>query len=335
MRRGQIEHPLNWILVLIAGAFFLLLFIAILRLLTDTNAGLNDVKTLGRVQSILDESQANPGTLGTHTLPEIHTRCELGSPFTIELSGQTREYPTYALFSPEKLKGETLLWSEEFSYPSPITTISYLIPKNTPILIIDGTIDVPQEIIDLLNSLNKKVIPAADLADYNTRGQDLIIVVSAENLAGRTINTEAQVHGIYLQPDSQRPTDMGEINFYTYKKQFITDGSAAYATKELLLAGLFAGNQERYLCSRSVIKERMLFLTQLESERISRIRDSPDVVWPNKCMIAYDQTIPLYAQLNNTLYTTDLEQTAQLSTIKSQLLIQHNALRKEGCPALR
>ncbi|MBR9702617.1 hypothetical protein GOV10_01145 [Candidatus Woesearchaeota archaeon] len=333
-RRAQLAHPLNWILVLIAGAFFLILFIAIIRMVTDTNRGLTDVKTLGRVQNIIDSSQSDPGTMGIYSLPKIITRCELGNPYTIELSGQTREYLTQALFSPRLLDGETIIWSEELRFPAPITSTTYLFPENTLVLILKEDGDLHYTITNLLDSLNTKEIYPADLETYNARGHDLVIVLSAGDLNTRNFRTSAQVHGVRIQGGA-RPSEVGTLTFYKNTGQFVDDGGASYATKELLLAGIFAGSRERYLCGRSVVEERMLFLSTLEYERLMIINNTLETVWPEKCLIAYDQALTLYEGLNNQLDSSGLGDTGPLHNIKSQLLIQHNVLRKEGCPALR
>jgi len=288
MKHAQLSHPLNWILVLFAGAFFLLLFISITRSILDTGEGVSEATTINVLTNIIQKTKANPETRITTTLPEITVDCENGV-FQLTSGKQQRAFTTHALFAPEQLRGETTLWSEEFKLVNPITTLTYLFPRDTLYI---TTESVPNSLADSLSQLTYKTALASELSTLDLQGYPHIVIIAAnaDVLQGRQLTVEKgqEVHGIWF--------NTGTIKFYSYTGKFVPDGESTYVNKEFLLAAIAAVTNNQYACGLAVADTQTRFLASINLARTKiLLQENP----PEICRRAYEQAANAYASLAN------------------------------------
>lgn len=330
MKQAQLQHPLNWILVVIAGAFFLLLFITIIRSVSDSAGNIDSVETLGSAQAVIEQSKANPGIKTSYSLPLTQTSCSRpGQPFALRIGEQERQLAGQTIFSLQTLEGETTIWSEEYDLVSPITTITYLVNEDVLIVVLQ---DIHPRIKDLLEPFNVETIAYTELEEKRFRGYEHIVVLSTllQPLNNIELNLASGQRAYGLEIDAGNPPNrVGDVTFYKYDEVFTQDGaSTSYSSESLLIAAIISGSSERYACGLSQIESRMHFLAELNKERIEIIQASS---WPNACTLAYDSATLSYA----TLAVTPLSDRTTLQNERVRLLAAGETLLNEGCPNIR
>lgn len=316
MSRAQISHPLNWILVLFAGAFFLLLFISITRSIIDAGENSAEATTINVLTNIIEKTKANPETRVTTILPDLTTACEDGV-FQLKSGRQQRTFTTHALFAPTHLKGETTLWSEEFKLVNPITTLTYFFPHDTLYILTES---VPQTIIDALSTFPLKVVEVAELSTTDLQGYSRVVVVAVNTddllSSSLALRKGQEAHGIWFN------TITAKVKFYSYTTSFILEGNSTYVNKEFQYAAIAAQTSKQYACGLAVAETQAQFLAKINLERITLLRGETSL---ETCRQAYTQAKEGYENLITNGLTN--ARAAYLDLLQASMTLGNN-----GCP---
>lgn len=300
--RGQIQFSLNWILVVVGGVFFLLLFIAIARNVMETGEEQQQVSSFTQVMRTIENAKSSPGTQVRASFSNLQTTCD--NSYSVQLAGQQRSIPEHTLFSPPLLDGSLTIRSEELYLGMPITTLTYLLPDNRPVYVI-GTVDV-----NLRGFLDAEVVSEASDVP-----QDAILVSDGE------VAQEDRPRFFINIPDN---AEQGTVNFFVNGENA---GESKYANKELLLAAIASTNTERYECGLGVAEKKMHFLAELNKERAEILDDEES---NPSCNSAYDSTITALTNLK----TKSLTDVSDLESITRDLNRANNILLANSCPTI-
>ena len=140
--RGQVAHPLNWILVLFAGVVFLIFFVVLIKGMVEGGEHKQAISDLTYIKDLIESSQANPNTVTRFLTKEFNTECELGL-FTARMSPQTLDFSGQAIFASPALEEDILLWSHQFELGGPIMALSYLVSDSTLFVLYDPSPPFP------------------------------------------------------------------------------------------------------------------------------------------------------------------------------------------------
>jgi hypothetical protein len=320
MKRGQIEHPINWILVLVAGAFFLILFVAITRTVIDSNEDFSEAASINTLSNILWKSKANVETLTNVTLPEMTTSCS-DRQFIVYAGKQQRTFTTHALFAPEKIEGPVALWSEEFKLITPMTTVTYIFPKDT-LYVITGS--AHRGSIDKLKTVSHVVVPFSELTSTNVKKHSRVVVINkgADSLLGKKLNIDRgqEVHGIEYSTST--------ITFFTYNDGFeAVTPSQSFVSDEFLLAAIAAETQERYVCGRDIASQQAQFLSRVNQERIRLLLTQNPIT---DCRIAYERAWGGYERI----VQNGLSDATAIRSSRTDFSLANKELSNWGCATI-
>lgn len=334
MARGQVEHPLNWILIVVTGAFFLLLFFAVIKSVMQNTRGIENARSVTNLDAVFEATQANPGWTNNYTLPGLTTRCGGGGQdYTVEFGSELLTYPYLALFSPSNLEGETVVWSEEFRYPGPLITLTYLLPASTLVLIEDK---VNEEIRkEFAERLTTKTFAMGDLQNMDVRGFNPVIVISEDtrdtDLVGKSLRTSRGQHlsGVQITGDYQ--LGPGTMSFYSYSGEFErTSKEVPYLTKELLFAAAASTSALRYYCGLQKVEDRFHFITTMYRERVKKIDYATN--YP-ECEQRANALVTSLGNVEN-LQLNNLTESANIVAVKDALVGANQYFRSWNCPLI-
>ena len=298
--RGQLQFSLNWILVAVAGAFFLLLFIAIARNITETGQDSRELSSFNQVLRTIENAKSSPGTQVRASFSNLETTCE--SVYAVQLAGQIRNIPEHALYSPPLLDGALTIRSEELYLGFPIITLTYLLPDARPIYAM-GSVDVNL----------REFLEAETITNTNDAPQDAILV------SDQTILPEDAPSIVILIPS-------GPDNKVSFYENGVLTGESNYVNKELLLAAIASTNKERYECGLSIVEKKMRFLAKFNKERAEIIKSAASV----RCNSAYDSAI----RELETLEQTELTQITEINSVTRGLNRANSILLANSCPTI-
>ncbi len=295
--RGQIQFSFNWILVAVAGTFFLLLFIAIARNLTDTGEERQETQSFQQVMRTIENAKGSLGSIVRTSFSNLQTTCE--NSYAVQLSGQIRNIPEHMLFSPPLLDGLTTIRSEELYIGMPITAITYMMPNNKP-LYVQNTVDVNV----------REFIGGETVNDISDSPQDAIFVTDQEP-------DPSQIGGriVIKIPDN---AEQGRIIY--------SDDESTYVNKELLLAAIVSTTKERYECGLGVAEQKMHFLANFNKERINQLLGTQN----ENCERAYNDARNALTELE----TTSLTQINEINSITQRLNRANSILLANSCPTI-
>jgi len=319
------EHPLNWILVIVAGAFFLLLFVAVIKSVTQHSTDVSNVRAVTDMDALFEASQSNPSTVANYSLKRMETRCRVDK-YEVEMGDDMLEYPFSAIFSPAALDGDTVVWSEEFRYPGPVTTITYMLPVTSLILLVDYPTDIFDERVAV------KGVDFDGLSSFDASGFDPVIVVnnpSGPPLGGQKLGrTGKRTYGIELSTTTNK--EYGTAKFYSYGTSgFVYVGESPYLTSELMVGAVVSTSNERYDCMTKPVQDRLQLISEIQSRRILAI-----TTWdPLDCVGAKDLAKAKYDGLASASLS-DAGQMTVYDTAKNTIITQNSQLRVKNCPML-
>lgn len=307
--RGQLQHPINWILILFGGAFFLLLFITIARTVIDTSEGLGEATTINALTNTIDRTKANPETTVELQLPELITICDSGA-FTIRSGNQERTIATHALFGPESLAGPTTVSSQEFSIVNPITTLTYLYPHDTLYLLDTG---LPESLIERFDTIPGQEFLPSQLSSIDISHPRAVIISDDPATFQGSFTFDAEIHGILTAPR--------KVTFYEYEQgQFTRPQEHNSPNEDFLAAAIVAGTRERYACGLITVTAQAQFLAALNTKRTEELLSwNPPLI----CQDAYRRALSAY---------NDLANLENIAAVEFQLLSASKTLGDNGCP---
>ena len=295
-RRGQTEHPLNWVLVLIGGIVFLLVFFALIRVVVQGHERSVDTTTIAGLRAVVREAQASPGTVMNASVPEFTTRCDRGT-LIAQLDRRDTPFDGQILFTTPDAGGDLVLWSESFELPGPVATVTYLIPKKTLVLYEDALpLNAPTNgMASLLPpEVTKRSFATNMVNDEPTKGFDTIIVVFKNTPSG-TVQGDGNVHGVKIAVTAPQTTLLpaGDIEFYSYSAGSWTKIMLPatplvpdkYYGKAMLMGVIAAGSRDSYLCGRTALDARLKMFASIQSKRTEILLLTPYL--PGVCVTQY------------------------------------------------
>lgn len=309
--KGQSE-PINWILILVGGVVFLLFLIVIIKMLITSNQEKADVMSTTKLKLIIENSQGAPKTVSKAYLPDFEVACN--GDYEITYKSNTLNFKQ-ALFSSKKISGETIIWSEEFLFPYPTITLTYLVPKKSLIIFNSRTQNFKNLFPDEVT-----IRSSNDFSNEDLKGYDIVTFVSNRELIETVAREENQIiHGLKI-------TEPNELKFYDYDNGFEEVGTSRYV-QEGLLIGAILSNYEIYNCSLAKVDDKIDLLAEIHKKRIGNI--TTDVT---ECINEYG----LYNTYFTNLITEDISGDADNDMLKekSNIRILNNALVTKNCPTI-
>lgn len=290
-KRGAIEVQFNWIFIIIAGAIFLVFFFAVVK----SMQGSSDTKLNTEIAAHLDtvlKNAAQASSTGSEAFrmiafPAVTLQFTCEEDFSsMRIGGQGIEMPldTQIIFSEQQLQGDTLYaWTQNFEIPYRIQSFLYLTSSDALYVFIedDGLIEemyrgMPANIStmlveedELMNHL--ETYKSYDYVTFIGYTVDYGIFQPSGLLHAKALNLEQHdVRGYH-----------GDIAFYKYTGDsflpeggsVVSEGRAAFLTKQLFYGAIFSGSREMYMCNANKALARAERITEIMLDRTDELED--------------------------------------------------------------
>ena len=312
MRRAQLQHPMNWILILFAGFFFLLLFVAIANNVTRTAQTTDDVITVSRITSSLEQTRASPGTRYELQLNNLETSC--ADVFTLEFSGQLEPLRGHPIFAQRTLDGTTTMFSEQLRIDKPYTTITYLYTQDTTLYLSqDLTINTRNYLTERFR--NVQLFDQDDLPS-SFSGTKTITVFHND--------LPDSWDGVSLRSGQDfKAISITSLNSGT--ATYMDSTYIEYPSSEFLLAAIISPDKQTYDCGVRLAEQRVQFTAKLLLNRTQQLREHHNTPL---CTNYYQQAEDALIGLTN----IDLSQSNAISQARIDLRYTNTRLAANSCP---
>lgn len=322
MKHAQLEHPINWILILFAGFFFLLLFVSIANTVTRSASSTDDIRTIAQTTNTIELTRAAPGTTYEVMFNDLETMC-VNNQFSITLRGQNTPLTLHPIFSEEELDGLTRIWSERLIIEKPVTTLTYVLEEGTSIYF-------SQELQLQQPPLYQYVLSHFPLQQFsendmpNSFSGSKLIIIGTQSLvlpSDFSLRSGQDIKVLKVQSSSNRDVGRIELNGQT----------VVYPTKEFLLAAIVSQDANTYRCGVGIAQERISFVTSLSLERTKLLNQSTT---NPLCTEFYERAITSY----ETILNQDISVFTQISDVNDlrneiqKLRTTNTNLAANNCP---
>ena len=300
---------MNWILILFAGFFFLLLFVSIINSVTRTATTTDEVVLVSRITNTIEQTRAAPGTSYTVELRNLEASCT--DTFNLEFSNRIEQLRGHPIFSQRNLDGTTVLFSEQLRINKPYTTMTYLYTKDTTLYI-------------------SEALNPALRAFLNNRFDDVRTFSSAPNsFSGRKtiVLFDGDTSALPI-PQPSRNQDLRIFNITSNQEQgliTLPEGATiAYPSQEFFLGAIISDDEASYACALRLAEQRIKFTAKILEERARIINESI-----NRCNEQYTLAINEFQDLRNNL---DLSEQNALISHRTNLRNINTRLAANNCP---
>ena len=363
-RKAQVELQFNWLYVLVAGGFILLLFFGFVFSLRSNTEQELSVFLKNNLFAIMDGARGSADTLVPVSLLdyELTFSCDEGfSSFGVEGSKTNSQSIESSLFSPQVISGEKMyLWSKEWFAPYKIDNMLYVSsPKIRYVLVyadaepyrsfasvINGSFPKDLDLIVFANSL------PAQIADDNYDAVKLIFLgfESGDLISTGVFDQKSLREGIRLSGITVTTTDKktGTIEFLEDKdndkvlsKDTYLGGSLSYIDEAMVFAAIFSDSYEHYECGFRKLLSKMKEINAVHEQKADLLRSfsgTPQVL--AKCSVLYDnikEKLGLSSsRINDYLKTSSPIPFStlfnDLTPLYKEITVKNNQLEDNSCP---
>ncbi|MEM4282214.1 MAG: hypothetical protein QXU88_00565 [Candidatus Woesearchaeota archaeon] len=292
-RKGQIEAPVSWIFILIAGAVILLFFFSTTIKLRDIAKQKLSITLLSNLDALISSSSVAKGT--SQLLPiydqQLVFECTQACLCELSVLGAKKPFKDRLIFAQQKVFGRNALfwaldWKEPFrianflyitdssskywlvgdSSSEPLKTIKFLLPKNLSAEFVDSTQNIkPGNFKKSRIVLFDKALDES-LADSFPKASELTLLV---------VNTQNK-----------------ELKWYKRKGSKLevlsNEGADNYKSIPHLLGAIFSDEPQLYACQQAASEDRKAAIKEIYVARVQKLMQI--VPEERGCSALYEET---------------------------------------------
>lgn len=268
------EIQFNWLFVLIAGAAIILFFAVIVVKQKNVSESTAKATILKSMESIISSASVSTDTTTMEDIPELNIDFDCDK---VSIGGIAKQYQNIILFSPSKIKGNSLITQTlTFIAPYRATNLLYVTSPNIRYILI-GEIELAKEINKSLPvELKKefyKIIPAIK----NTNNYKVKFIVFGDIQIGNIDIIPLQkmqdnaVTAIQVFGDNKK----GEIEYYQKEgNAFKLKGKSSYIGKSSLIGAVYADTLGLYNCNMQNTFSKLNLVTKVFIGRTKSLKES-------------------------------------------------------------
>jgi len=251
LKRGVIELPLHWIMIIIIGIAFLLFFGQAGFKLSETFKNVNDNLLVLDLRNVFLSASANSKTSSNIDLELENKVIKFeGEKFFVEENGKLVKGSklNQFVFGDEINKNRVRIWSEAFELPFKVVNF---------VFVDDGK---GFKIVDYAGNLGRNVKDELEDKGFNVDGEKVIKIVNGDN-ACLGSNNEDVALVVYYEEDE---IVHGNLCFY---KNGDLKGEKEFITEELIYGAIFS-NFEVYEVLYDKAIERLINVDKIYEEKV-------------------------------------------------------------------
>ena len=290
-KKGVISIQLNWIFVLIIGAFILTFFILIVQKQKDYSEETIASEVQVDIQAILSSSQVSTGTASIVEVPnkDIEFSCE-----GFKVGNQFPAFYPYA-FAPNLIKSDRntiSVYAYDWSVPFRVTNFLYVTSPDVRYVIDDSGGTLTQDLMDLLPPryiskdgkqrlfMYKENGSITSLSDKNNYKVRLIRIFSGSGTTQTLTNNfdtkNEDLSALDIITQSCFPGDnlecYGDLKFYNYDGvDWSPPTTSSFIGKASILAAIFSENAKIYECGMNNSLKRLTNVAKIYQERSTNL----------------------------------------------------------------
>lgn len=337
-KRGQVETPVNWVFVLVAGAIILLFFAIVIFRMQSTTTKQSQATLITNLNSIFTGTSLSSETSAIiENLPKqnIHFECQGYS-----LGDLTGGFEDRLTFAPSILSLQPLIvWSVSWNVPFFVSNFLFLTNPNLRYVFVYNP--ESSQARNLKNRIEQSL--SKDITKIFVTSASQIVENGAET---KFIFIDTNIEALHpsfhdIKINIQKINNNGIIEFYT--KEQNTDAfelklspSSIFFEDTTLIAGIIVDDAEYLDCMMNKAFERYKEVSYILNQRVLSLK-SGLLQCNNKYSNASEQ---LYNLLASTSYIDQKKQdrlqtfVIELNTLINQLKINNQELPLHSCPTI-
>lgn len=300
-RKGQLEVPVNWVFIMIAGGIILVSFFAFIQKQKSANELSVAESLVADLSAIASGAQTAKGTAQLIEFPEetIEFSCEQCD-CNFRIGPVTRQFGDNLIFGPTQIVGPNLvLYAVAWNAPFRVT--NFLIATNSRtkyIFAIPTVTPETQRIMALIpDNINRENFTGAaaeqGLSMRNPGGKTRIVYMIADRNTGgcspnmqETEDQDVSCINVYLPSRFMVFFKKDKRGNMVQENMFGAYGGQHYTTDADLLAAIFTEDPQQYGCNMREAYYRLATLSDIYSAR-ARTFDSDTTL----CSMSYDRPV--------------------------------------------
>ena len=295
-KKAQLGAHFHWIFILIAGAIILTFFVSIVIKQKDISEQNIAGKAIGGLDQIFTAAGVTEDTLNKIDIPKIEMEFICSddySEYSIRKTGINRNLQTEIVFSPDLVKGDSILiWTLPWSMPFKVDNFMMITsPEIRYIILYDNNEykaisifddlpgDINKEIYSILNT-NLNFLKPKDnykiklifVTENEILNQKLPDWMDKEDVSAVRI-ADGYVQFYNKKPDLTLNSSYQNDYFYLINEN---DKALLFSEDEknpMVYAAIFAENSEMYRCSTRKAYKRLELISNIYAERINYLED--------------------------------------------------------------
>lgn len=339
-KKAQIEISFNWILILIIGGAFILIFSIIGNAITKDAEQQSDVITSKKLETILTAAQNNEESIKKldRLEYEIEFLCSQNQTMYKRANKEStlNNLETTTIYSPKTL-GDTQLkaWSYTFQAPFPIATTLMLTDEKTMYIFQDEPIiqKIKQTIPPEINIMTTENI---ELQTDEGHRKYVYITKTKPTAISQSLKTKLTT----IQIESENIFEQGTLKFITYKKDAEIETQTNYVTQHMLIGAIISGDATLYECTKNQILLKQKIKTKIIQQRAKEIQKSyqehPELPGSATCTYFYESLLqePLNSIIENSTQIQNQEKLNNYLESIKDLELLNDELRIKNCPRI-
>ena len=335
-KRGQVETPINWIFVLMAGSVILLFFAIVIYRIQGTvekQASATLITSLNSIFSGMGLSSDTSAVIPNLPNSELFFNCQGYS--SGDLTGGFEERLTFA---PSTLNIQPLIvWSMPWNMPFFISNFLFITTSNIKYVFVHDEAGASNSLklkIEALLSehITKQFVKSSSsLQEEGTITKFIFLNMDPESLHPSFIN---------LRVNALKINANGVVSFYeklpgVNKFELKLNPSSVFFDDATLIASIMVDNAEYYECMLSKAIKRYEQLAYIISERVSSLKSLVPV-----CNQRYNPAASnLYSFLSSTSFIEEKEEDVlsylnNIKTLINQIKANNEELPLHSCPPI-
>jgi len=278
-KKGYLEIQFNWIFVLVAGALILTFFSVFIFKQKDISERSTDSLTVKNLGSILGSTGVSPGTTNLVTMPRKDLEFDCAG---YGVGSTKQQNLNRIIFAPSIIKGKKLVtYTLEWKMPFRVVNFLYMTsPEARYIFISDNDLQLkainnslPASTMTVDGSIKAVMTKefVDNLGDIKEEGNYLARIVDFKGVIVEGGLLPAGVKGAEMV-SALAVTGQNEVEFFRAADgRWVSEGTAGYSGKELLLGAIFMDNKEDYACMLKKALKRHHLLTKVHKDRAAML----------------------------------------------------------------
>lgn len=347
-KKGVMESQFNWLFVFLVGAAILLFFVGFITSQSKQSEQRLGEKVSKDLNTIITQTSISVGkadivkipssSINFNCFPETCNKQGCTSGFTIGGSNVGWPTPVQVLFSPDLIKGNSLVsWSLSWNMPYHATNFLYLTSPQIRYIFVDTNPEIRKMFADFPDLVNKDLIDIDKDQVFFQNNYKVKLIYYNESISAIppeiTDMPTGSITAVRIMPEPGKE-EYGEVTFYQNirgDQTLYEVDKAKFLGKPSMYGAIFSENIEMYECNMKKALIRLYLATAMYHPVVTNYSNNPGV--SDVCQSFFNDITPI-SQIGIASQSLDLNRAEGIidnATLVREL--NHN-LKIFSCPLI-